>query len=334
MTRREAILSGALAATRLHKEFRTEEQIIRTRGPIDVFGAILGQEAALLFRPLEGLLGACLSRPARGVIISTQRPLSIQRFTGAHELGHIVIQHQASLDGEEILERSQLLSSTQEIQANSFASDFLIPAWLPRIHGKAQGWDRDSLKNPAIVYQLALRIGASYEATCIALRRHSAIDADTLSALRTIQPRTIKQQLLPDYSPEHWFRDVWVLTERDEGAVIEGQPDDLFLFRLNEKSGAGYLWDIDHLKQFGFVVVRDTRDIDPHFHPDATSIGDFVERTITAQAETAATGELQLAQHRPWEKSMEPAEQLHLRFDLRGKEQGLPRALRAQLHAA
>jgi predicted secreted protein len=177
-------------------------------------------------------------------------------------------------------------------------------------------------------------MGASYEATCIALRRHGLIDAPTFSALCKVQPRTIKQQLLPDHKPEHWRRDVWVLTERDEGAVIEGQPDDLFLFRLNEKSGAGYLWDIGQLKQCGLVVVQDTRDIDQQFDLDATTVGDFVQRIITAQAEDAAIGEVRLALERPWNRSAEPAEQLHLRFDLRGKEQGLPRALRSQLNAA
>src|SRR5436190_3623209 len=158
MNRREAILSGALAAARVHKQSKTEEELTRTHGPIDVFGAILGQRAVLLFRPLEGLLRACLSRPARGVSITTRRPLSIQRFTGAHELGHVVLHHDSSLDGEEILQRPSTLNSTQEIQANSFASDFLIPAWLPKIHGRAQGWNRESLRDPAIVYQLALRM--------------------------------------------------------------------------------------------------------------------------------------------------------------------------------
>jgi Zn-dependent peptidase ImmA (M78 family) len=334
MNRRDAILAGALAAARLHRQSKTEEHLARTRGPVDVFGAILDEEAVLLFRPLEGLLGACLSRPAPGVIISTQRSLPIQRFTGAHELGHVILHHESSLDGEEILQRPGALSVTQEIQANSFASDFLIPAWLPKIHGKVQGWNRESLRDPTVVYQLALRMGASYEATCIALRRHGAIDAHTFSLLHTVQPRTIKQRLVSGYTPEHWYRDVWVLTERDEGAVIEGQPDDLFLFRLTEKSGAGYLWDISQLKESGFVVVQDIRDIDQRFHLDATTVGDFTDRTITAQAERAAAGELRFALKRPWEKPAKPAEQLHLRFDLRGKEQGLPRALRAQLHAA
>ncbi len=329
MNRRDAILSGALAATRWHRQSGTQEELALTRAPVDVFGALLKSEAAVIFRPLEGLLGACLKHPARGVIISTQRPLSVQRFTGAHELGHIILHHDSSFDGEEILTQASL-KEIAEVQANAFASEFLIPRWLPPIHGRAQGWNRESLKDPVIVYQLALRMGASYEATCIALHNFKAVDTRTLSVLRLIQLKEIKQALIPDYQPEHWHRDIWLLTERDEGAVIEGQPDDLFLFRLNEKSGAGYLWDITELKERGFVIVEDRRDINGR----SEKIGGSVERVIAAQSESPTVGEVLLAHRRPWQESGDAAEEFHLRYDLRGKEQGLPRALRPQSHAA
>lgn len=330
MTRKDAILSGALAANRLHQQSGTREQLTQTRAPVDVFGALLNNDIAVLFRPLEGLLGACLLKPAPGVIISTQRPLAVQRFTGAHELGHVVLHHAASLDGEEILLRGDSLTDIAELQANAFAAEFLIPRWLPAIHGRAQGWNRKSLSNPATVYQLALRLGASFEATCIALRKYEAIDAGTFAKLREIQPRAIKQSLIPDYRPEHWHRDVWLLTERDRDAVIAGQPDDMFLFRLNEKSGAGYLWDIAELKKRGFVIVQDRREM----LDEPGAVGGSVERVITAQSANAAAGEMRLAHRRPWQKSREFIDQLHLSYDLRGKEFGLPRAQRPQLQAA
>lgn len=330
MNRREAILSGTLAADRLHQQIGTKKELTRTRGPVDVFGALLRTEFAVIFRPLDALLGACLTQPAPGVIISTQRPLTVQRFTGAHELGHVVLHHNISLDGEEILLRDNALSGTSELQANAFASEFLIPRWLPAIHGRAQGWNRESLQDPAIVYQLALRLGASFEATCIALRKHEAIDERTFSALREMQPKKIKQALIPDYQPDHWYRDVWVLTERDKDTVIAGQPDDLFLFRLNENSAAGYLWDITELKERGFLIVEDHREL----MDKSGVVGGSVERVIAAQSEKAVTGEVRLAHRRPWQHPRESLEQLHLNYDLRGKENGLPRAQRLQFHAA
>jgi hypothetical protein len=118
MTRRDAILEGAQAAARLHDQLGTRQAVEASAGSVDVFGAILSVGAALLFRPLDGLLGFCIRGPSvPGVVISTQRPLRIQRFTGAHELGHVVLNHTESLDGPEILARSDLVNEL-EIAAN------------------------------------------------------------------------------------------------------------------------------------------------------------------------------------------------------------------------
>jgi predicted secreted protein len=173
-------------------------------------------------------------------------------------------------------------------------------------------------------------MGASYEATCIALHRHHSIDDRIFSTLRSVQPKRIKQNLLIDYEPEHWHRDIWVLTERDEGAVIEGQPEDLFLFQLNEKSGAGYLWDISQLQERGFAIVRDTRNLGA----DTQAVGGSVQRLIAAQSEHAREGEVVLTLNRPWQKADASTQRLHLKYDLRGKEEGLPRAVRKQAYAA
>ena len=59
----------------------------------------------LLLRPLKGLLGAYLPHPIPGVLVTTERPLSIQRFTAAHEVGHFRLEHLPSLDDESILRR-------------------------------------------------------------------------------------------------------------------------------------------------------------------------------------------------------------------------------------
>jgi len=330
MTSREAILHGTREATRLHQELHTQEDLSKTRGPVDVFGALLKSEAAVIFRPLESLLGACLAKPIPGVIISTQRPLPVQRFTGAHELGHVVMHHPFSVDGDEILGATSSLPDTAEIQANAFAAAFLIPRWLLAIHAKAQGWNRESVKDPTVVYQLSLRIGASFEATIYALKTHDLIDGQAFARLRDIRPKVVKQSLLPGYEPDNWYRDVWLLTERDEGIVIEGQPDDIFLFRLNEKSGAGYLWDIDELKKQGFAVVHDSRNLEEL----GDRVGGQVLREVTAHPAENSVGEVMLSLRRPWQRAAVPAGELHLHYDIRGKETGLPRALRRQLEAA
>ena len=154
MTKREAILEGVQAATRLHGRLGTRRTVEAAGGSVDVFGALLGVRAALVFRPLDGLLGFCIKGPVDpGVVISTQRPLRIQRFTGAHELGHVVLGHTFSLDGPEILTRGGGARNVMEVAADSFASAFLLPKWLLRVHARQQGWNRVSMNDPHAIYQ-------------------------------------------------------------------------------------------------------------------------------------------------------------------------------------
>jgi len=185
-------------------------------------------------------------------VVSTQRPLRIQRFTGAHELGHVVLNHTASLDGPEILERGGL-SNELEIAANSFASEFLLPKWLLQMHARRHGWNRSSMEQPHAVYQLSLRAAASYEATCVALERHGIIDSVARKRLLDTRRRDLKVELLNGFEVENYHPDVWLLTEADQGVTIEGQPNDLFVLRLTEHGGAGYLWNIAGLAEAGFV---------------------------------------------------------------------------------
>jgi Zn-dependent peptidase ImmA (M78 family)/predicted secreted protein len=330
LSRRGAILEGAAAAARLHDHLDVRHAVESSGGAIDVFGALLVLEAALIFRPLDGLLGFCIRWADRpGVVISTQRSLRVQRFTGAHELGHVYLGHTESLDGEEILSRDGP-TDEREIAANSFASAFLLPKWLLQMQARRQGWDRTSMRDPQTVYQLALRVGASYGATCVALETHNIIDGPTSKELMNTLPRTIKAGLLAGLSIENYFPDVWLLTERDEGLALEGQPDDLFILRLTEKAGAGYLWNTTDLVNSGFAILRDQREIpSPH-----EVVGGPVTRALTARRSDPAQGHFALELKRPWQKEGAAIASLHLAYDLYGKEIGMPRAIRRQLAAA
>jgi Zn-dependent peptidase ImmA (M78 family) len=327
MNKRDAIMEGVLAAARLHKQFGSREHIELNGGGIDVFGGLLEQHAALLFRPLEGLLGFCIKgEDVPGVVISTQRPLRIQRFTGAHELGHVALGHTLSLDGDEILERGAASSNLLEVAADSFASEFLLPKWLLQYHASLQGWTRDSLADPACVYQLSLRCGASYHAMCVALARYKFIGVTGQAALTAVQPRTIKKHLLGGFEVDSYHRDVWVLTERDQGQRLEGEPTDVCVVRLPESGGAGYLWDSEQLTNSGFTILRDQRVIPS----PREQIGQAL-RVLTAMHEEPAAGEMRLTEVRPWDPQGAPLARFTVSYDLFGKEVGMPRAVRRQL---
>lgn len=330
---RKAILQGKKFAARLHRDEGMRTRVEADGGRIDVFGTIVRAGVPLLFRPLDGLLGVFIREPSPGILVTTKRGLSIQRFTGAHELGHWILGHQPSLDDENILRRSPFGQSAdyeqQELEADAFATEFLLPPWLFASHFKRQGWGRKSMVDPANVYQLSLRVGASYDATSRSLQRPgvAVTDRATTRDLLAVQPKAIKQSLLGDYEPEDWRRDVWLLTERDEGSVIEGSRSDLFVLKLREHSGSGYVWTFDELEESGFVVVRDERESAP-----TETIGGHVTRSVTAFPDGWHQGRLAVAERRPWDSSSPPLTEYSVQFDLNGPEiEGLSQAERRHL---
>lgn len=330
---RAAILRGKRAAGRLHRTFDMRQRIEKAGGRIDVFDTIVRCDIPLLFKPLDGLLGVFINTPLPGVMVTTKRGLSVQRFTGAHELGHCKLGHSPSLDDESILRRSPFGAqpdyAQQELEADAFATEFMLPPWLFAVHFARQKWTAGMMDDPMTVYQLSLRIGASYAATCRSLMRPGVevISQHTMTGLLKYQPREIKKALVGDYEPPDWRRDVWLLTEKDEGAVIEGSRSDLFVLKLPEHSGAGYVWTFDELNDTGFAVVRDERE-----GPDGETIGGNVIRSITARSEMQQLGRIALAERRPWLADGQTLTAFTLFYDLNGPEdEGLSQAERRRL---
>jgi Zn-dependent peptidase ImmA (M78 family) len=317
---REAILKGSKAAYTLHLDMGMREPIERAGGGrIDVFNAVASLGGTLMFQKLDKLLGAYLPAKEPGVLVTTQRTLPIQRFTCAHELGHLYLRHEPSLDDEGILRRAPFSTtsklSSQEREADAFASMFLAPAWLLALLADRHHWTAKLLGDPVIAYQLSLRLGTSYAATCYILERQKTISRHQREQLLSIEPRSIKASLLTDYQPPDWRSDVWLLTDRDEGAFIEGGRSDLFVVRLPESSGAGYVWDFDELAAAGFAVVADDQETE---RPEA--VGGILTRRVTARSESRTRGRVTLQETRPW-LPKKPLHEFHLQYDLRGPEE-------------
>nr|WP_277923368.1 ImmA/IrrE family metallo-endopeptidase [Sphingomonas sp. CARO-RG-8B-R24-01] len=316
-----------MAASRLHRQVEQKALIELRGGNVDVFGAIHALDLPLLLRPLDGLLGAFIRDPVPGVLITTLRPMPIQRFTAAHELGHYYLQHQPSLDDETILRRMAATSAPaadyQEIEADAFAIGFMMPLWLIVWHCERQGWTAENLAKPGTAYQLALRLGASYKATCLTLGRHNLLPFQRVQDLLKTEPKQVKSALLVSYQPRDYRGDVWLLTERDANTRIDGSRNDLFVLRLAEHSGGGYLWNIDQLRASGFAVVGDAiEDI------DGEGVGGPVMRRVTAANLEAGRGTIQLDERRPWDPD-EPLARLAVDYDFTGPEEiGLSRAER------
>lgn len=326
----QAVRKGTQAAARLHQTLGLRRPIGWRGGGIDVFGIYLTRDLPLLVRPLNGLLGAYLETPIPGVLVTSQRRLNIQRFTAAHELGHALLQHRPSLDDARILRRmfggGNFAYDSQEMEADAFAVELMLPRWLIHWHMQRQGWTVDDLQQPHKVYQLALRVGASYEATCRTLVRHRLIAAALARALLETQPRTLKRALLQAYRPQNYRGDVWLLTARDAGTRIDGSRDDLFILRLEEHGGSGYLWDIDQLRASGFGVVQDMLEA-----VDDEGIGNPVIRQVTAIPPDLCRGSVSLDERRPWDFES-PYSRFGIDCDFTGpEEEGYSRAERRYL---
>lgn len=332
MNHREAILEAVTEAKRVHKSLGSEDLVRAKGGGVDVFGAIRSQKIELLFQPLQKLLGGYLPEPVPGILVTSERSLAIQRFTGAHEFGHYVLKHPASLDSSDILSndpKSFARHDLNETAANAFAGDFLLPFWVFESHAERQGWKADSFIDPLVVYQLSLRVGASFEATTRQLLTNDIIDRATLTSLLKVSPKSLKQAFLGGRELEHWRRDVWLLTERDQGTVIQGGPEDIFIFRLKQNSGAGYLWSLDDLEDLGFSVMFDTVNL-----PDADAdviVGSPIDRFTAAMVTHETTQNVTLIESQPWDPDS-VSETLSLDFDLfreKGQSQNQRRAIAA-----
>jgi Zn-dependent peptidase ImmA (M78 family) len=337
MAQRSEIFAAIEEANRLHEDFKCQSRTAKGQGRIDVFEMLVEKDIPILFRPLKNLLGAYIDNPGQGVMITTQRPLPVQRFTAAHELGHAALGHEASYDEEDVLTRALFYGDdrfdSREIQANAFATELLTPRWLIVQHMRRQGWQPKDLLDAQKVYQLSLRMGSSYAATVYALKSYQILDSIKAKLLLEISPKEIKQQIAKELEPKNWYGDVWLLTEKDQGLLVEGSRSDFVMIDLEEHAASGYLWQFDKLADAGLAIRRDQR-INPH----DDEIGGVVQRMVTAEAvetQNGAKGHLNLVEVRPWNLEGSPLNSVELDVDFLGPvRQGLhPRQIERDLAA-
>jgi hypothetical protein len=325
VTKRDAILTGTAKAAELHAELGFRDKLRDGDRPVDVLGAIRAYDVTVLFRPLDGLLGAYVPTPrSAGLLVTTLRDHHVQRFTAAHEFGHYVLGHKApSLDKQVgfVARGERDGYAPQEVEADAFAAEFLLPKWLVVAHARRRRWGTRDLQQPDVVYQLSLRLGVSYTATCWALAASSLVPLALARQLAETAPKASKQRAIAGVMPSSWYADVWVLSEHDRGAQLLGSPDDYFVFNLEEHVAGGYEWDMEAMPDAGLAVRRDER-IDNAFD----TMGGTVQRQIVAQGSGLKVGRLALAERRPWEGLIEPLNTFEVDLALLGKEPvGLPR---------
>ena len=221
-------------------------------------------------------------------------------------MGHFALGHATHFDYDSILHRGPIADgrvsrhvASEEREADAFASHFLLPKRIIMSNMEAQDWDHGCLMQPAIAYQASLRFGVGFIAAIYGLEREKIINAKSRSELLNVDLCALKRSLLDDHDiPTMRKSEVWLLTEKDEGTVIEADREDLFLIKLKESTGAGYLWNFDELDETGFVILKDRRD-----PVSKGMVGSHTIRNVLLRANNPEMkmNTLELMHSRPWD---------------------------------
>lgn len=209
---------------------------------IDVFSICEDLGLWLAFMPMDGLLGAFVPEGAGGVLITDRRPVTVQRYTAAHELGHWRLEHGhgLALDGEEhVFGVTQL---ERERLAQVFAASLLMPPPLILSLLARIGVGEHGPVGPKEAYFVAREAGVSYEASVRQLSSLRVITPAQATALLQVRPLTVKSELAGGRRPVHGYADVWPVDEAWNDQIVSLRADDEVVVSLPENRSTGHRW--------------------------------------------------------------------------------------------
>lgn len=332
MSLRDRLLSAARRATEVLSEANSKARVTQdgyTR--IDPVALAERSGVAVMARPMERLLGAFIREAAPGILLNIERPVGMLHMTCAHELGHFFLGHVSTAD-EQIDYASN--ADVQELEADQFAYSLLTPRWLVAHVMRLKGWGPAALEDPAVVYQLSLRLGISYTGTVWSLSRLKLFATATAKRLAAIQPKLLKEAALPRGVAIQPQCDVWLLDPRDKECVLEPRHTDRFVVRLPSHATAGYLWSAASLTDAGFTlspVLVDARDRG-HAHPARVGAAgdDFYLLDSTPGTSKPRDVRLRLQEAQPWGASDSRNDEFELAAQFETLTNGLSEGSRRQ----
>ena len=322
----ERLLEASKKAARIHTDAGSRERA--AAGYARVNPMALAEQAGVMVmaKPLEKLLGAFVREGRPGILLNSERPIGMVHMTCAHELGHFHLGHVTTAD-EHLAYGNQ--SAVIEQEANYFAYTLMAPMWLVNRALRTKGWDRNSVFNPDVVYQLSLRLGVSFTGMVWGLTRLKYLSPQAAMEMSKTPPKDLKSNALPAAVEMQALSDVWVLDERDKDWVIEPRSTDRFIVRLRSHATAGYLWSAAELASEGFTlkpVTIDGRQKPPRTGPPRVGgeahdlyLLDHALEDPVQRGRTSA----KLQESQPWERDGQPNGQLTLNLEFEKVEVGL-----------
>ena len=313
MNKRDEVLRGVSEAAKVLADPPAKDA---ERASFDVIGAVLDRGVPLLFQPLDELWGAFVKSGAeRGIVVNSKLHLSVQRFTAAHELGHLLLGHESSFDHTVGFagRNGTHWRNAQEAGADAFAAELLAPRTLLRQAAERHGWTKATLEKPQTIYQLSLRLGIDFKAACWALVSAEVIPRTQAELLQDLNVEEIKRPLAPlgDRRSNSW-EDVWAIDQGDSGWALEAGPDDLFAVCVADQAPAGFVWNLVDAEGDARIVGQSDPDLAQRGY------GDRSRRTIYVEFDSPGLHSLVFEHTRPWSKST--LERIEVLIDDHGNE--------------
>lgn len=268
------------AASQLHAKL----DIARDR-QVDVFEAIRALGIWLVFQKLDNLLGVTVRQGVGGIAITTERPLNLQRYTAAHELGHWVLHDdEYTWDTDETVLQGD--ASAREHAAQIFAGAFLMPRQLVVGTLRRLGLGRGDRISPLIAYRASTIMGVSYEAALNQLRTMNLLTREEYSAHKEVRPINIKTELSGGIRPKNPQANVWspAVEELQELNMAIG---DEVVISVPENRTTGYRWMVPAQAQAanGEQGIADIELVADDFELGTTGVAD-----TTAEPKAGAGG--------------------------------------------
>ncbi|WP_419552878.1 ImmA/IrrE family metallo-endopeptidase [Candidatus Poriferisodalis sp.] len=302
MNRRSLEREAVLAA-----EYVLAESDITPGDRVPVFDLIENRGIWLSFEPeLDRLLGVYQRiGDVTGIAINTARPVALQRFTAAHELGHHELGHGSHLDAEATITESA--HDPKEIQAQTFAASLLMSELAIETRLEHRGHDPDRPNLSAIdVYLIAAELGVSYQAAVTQLRVLHKISFAQAREFAKESPLRLKQVLLGGRRPDNPRASVVQLTFADNRREIVLDVDDEIDVALPEMPASGCEWTLPSAIGESFVLTNDRSETTDGGTGEML-FGRARARHVTLRAHTAGRTRLDFRPVQPASESQDAA---------------------------
>lgn len=288
---------------------------IGPNGRVRVFDVIEDVGVWLTFEPLDKLYGWYQRLDdAAGIVINASHPVSLQRFTAAHELGHHLLGHTYSLDDERTIIDGGQGTDPNEVAAYTFAANVLMPLAAVEFHLARLGLDRSRpVIAPIDAYRLSVELGVSYAAMVVQLASLNKIDWAGVPALRKARPLALKEQLV-GRRPDSARAAVWTLDENDDGRQLLADTGDEIHLHLPEVRSSGYRWIPTPPTLEGLTLLEDT--LEPLSTTEPRRYGAAQRRHLVFKAVQPGRHSLVVDLRQSWDPDAESARRFGAAVDV------------------